>query len=344
VEYPALEVRDEDVDASLNGVREQRAALQGVDRPAQEGDFVSIDYVVHVEGEEDQSGPMLRIAGSSDDPLDQAILGHSAGETFTVEAPLQSDPDRQGSYEITIKEVRNWVVPELDDDLAKQLGMESLDDLRTNVRERLQNQAAEMVKDDIEQRLLAAVREGSTLTYPSDLVDRMAAERMEGVLHELTHRRLSLEDYLEHEQKSLAELENELEAQARSIIESQLLLTEIAKAEDLKVTEAQLAEELGSETAEGGVTEDAAQRAANRVMYRNIITFLTGNNTLTPVGAPAGEGGNEPAGEDAGEKKEGGLLAKIGGRRKKAAKDAEAEGAEPPAETAETAPEATEEE
>jgi hypothetical protein len=77
-------------------------------------------------------------------------------------------------------------------------------------------------------------------------------------------------------------------------------------------------------------------------MYRNIMTYLTENNTLTPVNAPSEAGGAEASEEPAGEKKEGGLLAKIGGRRKKAAR---ADDAEAPAEGAEAAtPEATEEE
>ncbi|MBW3623617.1 MAG: trigger factor [Armatimonadetes bacterium] len=309
IEYPSLEVRDEDIEASMNGLREQRAALQSVERPAEEGDFVSIDYVVHVEGEEDQSGPMLRVAGSSDDPLDQAVLGHSAGETITVEAPLHTDVEKQGSYEITLKEVRNWVIPELDDAFAQSVGMENMEELRNNVRERLQAQAQELVQDDVEQRLLNAIRENSQLTYPREMVDQMAAQRMHSLLHELDHRGLSLEQYLEHEKRSLTDLESDLLEQSRGIIESQLLLTEIAKEQELKVTEAELAEELGAEGAETPVTEDAAQRAANRIMYRKIMDFLKENNELVPVGAPPEAGEETPAeGEP---KPEGGLVSRL---------------------------------
>ncbi len=343
IEHPTLDVGDEDVERAIEQLLQSRASLTSVERPVQEGDFVTIDYVAHVEGEDDQSGPMLRIPGSADDPIDKSLLGHSAGDTYSVEAPLHTDETKPANYDITLKDVRNWGVPELTEELAQELGYETIESMRANVRARIQAQADTMMRDEVEQRLVNALREGSTLVYPKVMVEQMAGERLETLLQELEGRRLSLDHYLEHEKITLIDLEANMMEQAKGIVESQLLLSEIAKAQDLQVTQQELAEALGAEEAPEA-TEEAVNSAANRILYRKIMEFLVENNEIHEQGAADGESSEgAPEGEVTGEPKKSGLMSRLF-RRKSAEAQEETSIEETPSDTDESTPDTPEEE
>ena len=140
-----LVVSDEDVDSQLEGLRQRFATLKSVERPAQRGDFVQIDLLATVDGEEVPGGTASNLShevGSNQllPGLDEAIEGMSAGQeaTFTTNLVAGDFADREAEVSVTVRTVRERELPPLDDDFAGLASeFDTLDELRADLVERL---------------------------------------------------------------------------------------------------------------------------------------------------------------------------------------------------------------
>lgn len=181
LQRPAVRVPDEQVEKEIEALRQQHAELVAPDpaRPVQEGDVVTCDYVVSVDGVErpdlaatdrpvDTSGGLLA-------ELKAALIGKSVGETARVELTF---PETQGSefagkagvFDISVKEIKAKVVPDLDDEFAKDLEHASLEELRQKTRERLEAQVREQNEADLQEQLIERIIEKNPLELPPSLV------------------------------------------------------------------------------------------------------------------------------------------------------------------------------
>ncbi len=141
-----VSVEDSDVDEQVSALRDRFAVLQGVDRPVQDGDYVSIDLSASVDGEpmpDAASTGMSYEVGSGElmDGLDAALSGMSAGETktFTTELVGGEHAGRTADVAVTPRSVKEKELPELDDDFAQTASeFDTLAELTDDVRTRLQ--------------------------------------------------------------------------------------------------------------------------------------------------------------------------------------------------------------
>ena len=150
-----VEVPDEDVDAEVEGLRNQHAEIQVPDpmRAAKEGDLITIDYAVSVDDEakEDLSAEGRQVEINDDHllpALKEGLLGMQPDEEKTIDVPFEDDhpnPDLQGKtaqFRITAKQLHEKLLPELDDEFAKDCGdYETLLELRLKIREGLESNA-----------------------------------------------------------------------------------------------------------------------------------------------------------------------------------------------------------
>jgi trigger factor len=178
---PAVNIPEEQVDKEIDALRQQHAELVAVEpaRPVQEGDIVTTDYTVTVEGTD---RPEL---AATDRPIDtgggllpelkSALIGKNVGDSVRVELTF---PDTQGSdfagkagaFQISVKEVKAKVVPELDDEFAKDLEHASLDELKQKTRERLEAQLREQNESDLQEQLIEKILEKNPIEPPPSLV------------------------------------------------------------------------------------------------------------------------------------------------------------------------------
>jgi len=244
-----------EVDALLEELRHRYALRQPVDRPAQWGDIVRLDVRGEAEGrpvvqEEDvevqlQEGQELLVPG-----LAEAVIGMRKGEEKTVALALPPDwprralAGRQATFTIRVHEVKEEVLPELDDDFARQVG-EGFPDLQA-LRRRLeedvrQRKEAEALSRRREQAVDALVEAAPCIRFPPVLLE----EEMDRLLREEA-RALGrdVDRYIQEMRRSPAERRQELEERAKRRLRRSLALARLAELEGIEVSEEEIEEEI----------------------------------------------------------------------------------------------------
>jgi trigger factor len=241
-------VTDEDVDEYLNGLRERFASLKTADRPAEDGDYTSIDLSASVDGEpvEDAqaSGLSYKIgSGTMLEGLDEALVGMSAGEskTFTSELSGGEKAGEQAEVTVTVQSVKVQELPELDDDFA-QLASEfdTLEELREDTRKNLRQSRKYQQTNQARERAVDALVEALDIPLPEKFTEHELGHARETVQNQLTRLRMTMEQYLEAQEQTAEEFETELREEAEKGVRTGLALDELASAEEISVSQAEL--------------------------------------------------------------------------------------------------------
>ncbi len=176
------EISDEDVSKSLDVLRKQQATLLPVDRPVAMGDVITMD----VDGESDgqtldsskdymyelNEGSQTLLPGFAD-----KLIGLEKGktETFTLSYPddyeMKEIAGKAFKFSVTVKEVKEKQLPELDDEFAKALGSEDLSSLKDKILENMTTRAEATNKMEFEEKVVDAAVEQSEVIYPPVLVN-----------------------------------------------------------------------------------------------------------------------------------------------------------------------------
>jgi trigger factor len=198
VEVAPRRVTDEMVDASVRDLADRAAKLEQVtDRPVQKGDFVvgtlSCRFVKG-KGKNLVDEPLFLEAGAENNHPDfnAAILGARAGETRSFETAYP-DEERAGSlrgctvaYTLVIKEIKKKVVPNIDDELAKELGnFQSLAEVKDRVRGELEKRAKGAEEAEARDKILSYLVERQTIEVPSAMVEAEVDRRLESIVREM---------------------------------------------------------------------------------------------------------------------------------------------------------------
>jgi len=268
--YKGLEVGKEEpmvpegaVEAELERLREQAARLRPVDRPAQRGDFVTIDFEGRVGGRRVPNGSgrdyLIEIGGRGLVPgFDERLIGLSAGEsaTFTIDYPAGDQRSelagKSVEYAVTVKRVQEKVLPELDDELAAQVSeFDTLGELRADIYRRLQEAAQAQVDELFRRAVIDAVAREATVEVPEVMVRRRVGE----ILHETAHRLprgISLEAYIRATGKTPEQVVQELSPDAEMSIRRELAVEAVAEAEGIVVTDAEVEDQIRADAEAAG--------------------------------------------------------------------------------------------
>jgi len=249
---------DADVDRALEQIRHDAASLLPVDRPAQLGDTVTIDYEGKVDGVAFEGGTAQ---GQETELLEDrfipgfatGIVGMKAGETKDVAARFP-DPytkaelaGKDAVFTITVHEVKEPELPELDDELAKRVSRtESLDDLRAEIRRRLDETVKRNARRQMSTELLEKILAGNDFPLPEVLVER-ELDTLAGESRQYVARAgLSWDDYLAQSGKTDAELRDGFRSEAQRRVKTTLLVEAIAKKEGIVATQEDVESELSA--------------------------------------------------------------------------------------------------
>jgi trigger factor len=249
------EVPEGAIEAELDALRNQVARLEPVDRPAEKGDFLVIDFDGSVDGRVIQNasardylvelGGGRLVAG-----FDEQLVGMRAGESKTF--PIQyRDGDRRPElsgqtvdYTVTVKRVQAKRLPALDDAFAAEASeFETLDELRADLFQRLEWAAEARVDELFRRTVIDAAVEGATVEVPAVMVDRQVARVLHGVAHQLPEG-VGLEDYLRATGRTLEQAADELRPDAEMAVRRELVVEAVADAEGTRVTDDEVAEQV----------------------------------------------------------------------------------------------------
>ncbi|HWC20666.1 MAG TPA: trigger factor [Flexivirga sp.] len=231
VEVDPLTVSDEDVDKEFDALRERFGTLAGVERPAADGDSVTIDLKATIGDEEidDVSGINYLIgSGNMLEGLDDALTGLSAGETKTFSAPLAGG-DHEGEdaeVTVTVQAVKERQLPDLDDDFAQMASEhDTLEEMRADVTEQVEK--GKRFEQGVQARDKALDHLLETLDLP--LPDK--------VIEDEVHQHLENEDRLEDDEHRA-----EVDESTRKSIKTQLILDKLVERDEVQVSQEELIE------------------------------------------------------------------------------------------------------
>ena len=239
-------VTDDMVDASVRDLAERAAKLELVTgRPVQKGDFVVGTLTcrfIKGKGKPLLDEPMLLEAGAEDNHPDfnAAILGAQAGETKTFETTYP-DEERAGtlrgctvSYTLAIKEIKKKVLPNIDDNLAKELGdFQDLAGLRERVKSEIEKRARAAEAAEGKDKILSYLVERHPVDVPAALVEAEVDRRLEAIVREM----IAQGRDPQKSQINWGEERDKLVPAATGTVRAMLILESIAAQEGIEVTE-----------------------------------------------------------------------------------------------------------
>lgn len=260
VKRPSVKATDEMVDAEIENLRRQHATLQAPDpeRPAKAGDVATISFRLAIGGsfvdQKEQEVDTELGTGHLFKEIEDALMGMSAGEhkDVTVAFPAgHQNPElrgKEGVFHITMKDLRERIYPEVDDELAKDCGEESLEALRTSLRSKVEKELTQKANDAVAEQLVIELCKANPIPVPPSLVDQQAKLAEQELL--ATARRQGQRIELNADIRARVRLDSEMKVRAG------LVMAEIAKAKEVKVTEGdiekgygELAEQTGKNVA-----------------------------------------------------------------------------------------------
>lgn len=202
VERPEVEITDADVDDMLERLRGQRATWEPVERASAEGDQVTVDFVGRIEGETFKGGegrqiPVVLGEGTMLEDFETGLYGVNAGDEVTVPVSFPEDyrneelAGKQAEFTVNVTAVAEHRLPEVDEDFARQFGIEdgSLEQLRSEVRENMQRELDERIRQKLKTQVLDRLVEHNPVELPRALVDQEIA-----ALQQEAMRRMGLDD------------------------------------------------------------------------------------------------------------------------------------------------------
>lgn len=256
VETTKLSVSEEEVKAELDKVVEQNARMINVDdRPVEDGDIISIDFDGHVDGEQFEGGKAenysLTIGSHSFiDNFEEQLIGKNIGEevevnvTFPEQYQAEELQGKVALFKVKINEIKQKELPELDDELAKDVSeFDTLEEYKEDVKNHLLEEKEQDAKRIKEDKVVDLIIDNAQMDIPEAMINTQARQMLDEFAHRMQHQGLTIEQYFQFTGTNEAQLLEQMEPQAIKRIQTRLVLEEIVKAEDIKVSE----EELGAE-------------------------------------------------------------------------------------------------
>ncbi|RMI33016.1 trigger factor [Nocardia stercoris] len=247
-----IEVADEDIEKQLDSLRARFGTLTGVERPAQSGDFVSIDLSATVDGKEVAEAATTGLShevgsGQLIEGLDDAIIGLEAGASgeFTTTLLAGEHAGEEAVVTVTLNSVKERELPEADDEFA-QLASEfdTIEELKTDLRGRVEQAKKVQQAGEIRDKVLEALLEAVEVPLPEGVVAAEIDSVTHDAVHGFDHDERKFEAALKAQGSSLEEFEAETKEAAEKSVKTQLLLDAIAEAEGTQVGQDELTERI----------------------------------------------------------------------------------------------------
>jgi trigger factor len=280
------EVSDEDVDEYLNNLRERFASLKTAQRPAEDGDYTTIDLSASKDGElvEDAQATSQSYqigSGTMLEGLDEALTGLSAGDTATFKSELAGGEaeGEEADITVTVQAVKVKELPELDDDFA-QLASEfdTLDELKEDTRKQLERVKKLQQTTQARDKAVEALVDAIDIPLPEKFVEHELQHAHENIDNQLAQMRMSKEDYLSSIEKTEEEFDADLVEQSQRSVKVSFVLDELARAEKLSVNQAELSYFVADQAQRMGVSPDyfAQQLVQNNQINVAVTEVLRG--------------------------------------------------------------------
>ena len=294
------EVKDEEVDAAIEALRKQNATIAPKEGQAEKGDIVVMDFEGSVDGVPFEGGAAenheLELGSGAFIPgFEDQLIGVSAGIEVDVKVkfPENYGPDeisgKDAVFHCKIHEVKQKVLPELDEEFIKDLNIPNvtnLEQLKENRKEALLKQKEASLKQDYLNRLVEEIKKVSTFDFPQEIVTEERENRKKQLEQRLQQSGIDLEQYLILTKSNEEDLNKQLEEEARKGLESFFVMDSVGEKEKLNITEEELEFELAKMAEQYNMTVEQIKNALGQqlgqfrhnLIMQKIENFLYENN------------------------------------------------------------------
>ena len=298
----AYTVKDADVDAELERLRERNARKVEVnDRAAEKGDIANIDFVGTVDGVKFEGGEAEKFdltlgSGQFIPGFEDQVIGMKIGEKKDVNVKFPDNyqaealKGKDAVFAVTLNSLQGRELPELDDAFIKDAtGSETVADYRAKVKERLEKQAERNSTDATENSILDAIAATAEAEIPQAMIDREVDSLLQKFEYQLMYQGLKLQDYLDFIKVPLSEFRKNYEDQARKNVLNQLIISKIIKDEKIEATDEEVEEKVAEQAASVDKSAEEYKKTMDPRQYdyirsdiivTKLFAFLKANNEM----------------------------------------------------------------
>ena len=257
VEKEALDVNDEKVNAEIEIMRSNAGKLKEVadDEAAKDKDVANINFEGFVDGEAFDGGKAegfdLTLGSKSFiDTFEDQIIGHKKGDEFDVNVTFPEEyhaenlKGKPAVFKIKLNSIKRKEEAELNEDLAKELGYDSVEDLKAKTKENLIKREETRIENEYKGKVVDAVVEGINFEIPEAIVEREIQFQINRFAQQLQMQGMSLNQYFEMTGQNIEKMRESIKESAEKSVKRDLVLNEIAKVEKVEATEEEVNTEL----------------------------------------------------------------------------------------------------
>ena len=269
-----VNITDEDVEKQLKTFQDRQGKL--VDAPegaeVKDGDFTTLDFKGFVDGEAFDGGEgkdyPLQIGSNSFIPgFEDQLVGAKIGEErdvivkFPEEYHAKELAGKDATFKCTIRSIKTKELPAIDDELAKKVSkFETLDELKADIRKNLEENAERTAENDQKSAAIEMATNNITVDIPAVMIDNRVTAMIQEMAMRLEQQGMKLEQYLQYAGTDIAKLREQYRETAEKNVKTDLMLEEVAKAENIKVEAKDLDEEVAAMAAAYGATPQQVQK------------------------------------------------------------------------------------
>lgn len=308
VEKPDTEPTDDDLKTALDEARDRFATLEVVEgRPVEQGDFVMFDYKVFTDGQplEGTSGSdRMTEIGSGDflPEFDTQLVGARKGDIIDVVINFPPDygdallAGKPATFRTMVKEVKRKVLPELDDELAKEISsFETMEDFKGDMLERIRRVKQVMGERAVKDQVVKALVDRTYIDLPESMVKQQIDHEVEEMSSELQERGISLEQYLDAMKGSRHQLEKGIRDKVVEGLKAELIMDAVASAEAIEVSDEEVEQYVRENSVQMGAdSEKLIEQARDQGRFPAIKANLRLNKAVEFLVENAVYTGGEP--------------------------------------------------
>ncbi len=279
IEKVSSEVTDEDVDKEISNMAARNSRMVEVERPAQDGDTVLIDYAGFVGDEQFEGGTAerqpLKLGSNTFIPgLEEQLVGASKGDdvevkvTFPEEYHSEDLAGKEAVFKCKVHEVKEQEMPEIDDEFVKDVSeFDTLEELKASKREELEKAAAVRAENQMKNSVIEKVFEANDIEVPEVMVNSEIDSTINEFDQQLRAQGMNLADYLKYMGQEMDAFRETLREDAFKKTKTRMIVSKIADVEDFQVTEEEIKEQLESMAQQYGLE---AEKLAEMIGAENI--------------------------------------------------------------------------
>lgn len=274
VEKQVAEVKDEDVEKQIKNFQDRQGKM--VDAPegaaVENGDFTTLNFEGFVDGKPFEGGkgedyPLQIGSGSFIPGFEDQLVGAKIGEekevnvTFPEEYHSKDLAGKAAMFKCTIKSIKRKELPEINDELAKKVSkFDTLAELKADVRKNLEENAERKAENDQKSAAIEQATNNITVDIPAVMIDNRVTAMIQEMAMRLEQQGMKLEQYLQYAGTDIAKIRENYRETAEKNVKTDLMLEEVAKAENIKVEADDLNAEVAAFAPAYGATPQQVQK------------------------------------------------------------------------------------